>query len=103
FGARFYPTLDSMSQRDAGVAVEQALDYMNNRVATKAHNDYLEVWAENGTPAFLALLLAIVLTLWLGWKSFGGRPDEERDSTTDVLLLSLYPAFLCILLYSLFS
>ncbi|GAB4316595.1 MAG: hypothetical protein Kow0059_09160 [Candidatus Sumerlaeia bacterium] len=138
FGVQFYHTLYAMSERDPGAAIEGAFAYLNNRVATKAHSDWLEIWAENGTPAFLAFLLAMVVTLRLGWQAACQPPDAAssssratnaphpsptppsldhsgsgnhrlnaltRDSRSApcALMLALYPAFVCILVYSLFS
>ncbi len=40
----------------------------NGTTALVAHNSYLQIWAEGGTPAFLIYLALIAATLWDIWR-----------------------------------
>lgn len=40
----------------------------NGDTALVAHNSYLQIWAESGTPAFLIYLSLMIATLWDIWR-----------------------------------
>jgi O-antigen ligase/tetratricopeptide (TPR) repeat protein len=47
-----------------------------NIVWDHAHNDFLELWIEGGTPALLVALVATALALWQGIRAFQRYPNN---------------------------
>lgn len=44
----------------------------------QAHNEYLQVWAEMGTPALLVVIVALTSLLWQGVRVCRQAPPSER-------------------------
>lgn len=44
-------------------------DFYADKVVNHAHNDYLEIWVELGTPALLLALMAVSLLLLKAWQA----------------------------------
>ena len=88
FRVKFYPTLIKLAERDDRIGVTRFIDELQNRVANDIHNDYLQVWVENGSLGFLAFSLAIALfiaeTLSLLFKKqLPGAIMDRRHSRKD--------------------
>ncbi len=100
FPLRFYPALARLAEKDEHAGVEGFIGDLQNRVADHAHNDYLEIWIENGTIGFMlfTLFLALFLSSTIGALfRDGGEPGDKA------LLLGLLSAALALLVNAMFS
>jgi O-antigen ligase len=59
-----------------------------------AHNDFLEVAAEYGWAAGLALVLLLAVSVWRGWQRIG-RHDDWPDDLAGVGMVVAWAAFAC--------
>ncbi len=100
YRVKFYPTLGRLVSRDERAGVVQFTAELKNRVADNAHNDFLQIWVENGTVGFLTftLAMAIFLAEAMALLFSGNTHPRERQ-----LLLSLAAATICILVNATFS
>ncbi len=100
FRVKFFPALRDLSEKDPRAGVLRFIAELKNRVSDNAHNDFLQIWIENGTLGFmvftlaLAFLLGEMISLLLGEKI----PEERR-----LLVLSFAGALVCLLVNASFS
>lgn len=64
-----------------------------------AHNEYLEIWAENGIFGLAAALWLLGGVLWVGWR----RLQAEEEAASRALQASFLAALLAALTHSIFS
>ena len=64
-----------------------------------AHNEYLEIWAENGILGLAAMLWLLGVVLWIGWR----RLKDATDDATRALQAGLLAAMCAALVHSFFS
>jgi|GEM_PF-534893 len=100
FRVKFYPTLERLAQKDQGSGVYRFIVELKNRVADNTHNDFLQIWIENGTLGFLVFTLAMSFAMAGAFSQvFKPNLDPERGR----LLLGFCAASLCLLVNATFS
>jgi len=100
FRIKFFSTLRDLSVKDPRAGVLRFIAELKNRVADNAHNDFLQIWIENGTIGILAFTLALAFLLGetLSLLLKGNIPEEKS-----LVLLSFAAASLCLLVNASFS
>jgi len=100
FRIQFYPMLARLGARDERAGVARFMEELKNRVADHAHNDYLQIWAEDGAIGFLTFTLAVALVIGGAFKTLFSRSDTEVRLRR-ILIFSA--GFLCLLVNAAFS
>ncbi len=85
--SRFYPTIGQLVEEDDTGTMYIMREKLGNRIAEQAHNDYLQIAAEQGVMALVIFLGAIVAVL----RGLARVIDENPGSLRRLLAL----AFLC--------
>ena len=100
FRVRFFLSLSKIAARDERAGVLRAIEQLRNRVADHSHNDYLQVWVENGALGFLFFTLAIAVIIGEMWQ---GLFLTKRGAAVSRHLPSFGAALVCILVNAVFS
>ncbi|MBN1900700.1 O-antigen ligase family protein [Candidatus Sumerlaeota bacterium] len=100
FRVSFYPALEWLSEKDDRGGVSRFLVELKNRVAENAHNDFLQIWIENGTVGFLIFTLTMTFLFAQAFSLVFRKtlPLKERR-----LLGAFSAAALCLFLNATFS
>jgi len=71
----------------------------------KAHNEYLNLLATTGTVGIIAYLFVIASVAWQSFKWFkiASSPGRDRDPRNDTLIMSLFAAWITILITNFFG
>jgi len=100
FRIQFYPMLAQLEARDERAGVARFMEELKNRVADHAHNDYLQIWAEDGTIGFLTFTLAVALVIGGAFTTLFSKRETDEKSR---FLLTFSAGFLCLLVNAAFS
>lgn len=101
FRVKFYPTLNRLLEKDDRAGVRMFIKELKNRVADNSHNDFLQIWIENGIIGFLAFTLAIFMFLGRSIFYLKNKSDISKNHGCEVLAYS--SALLCVLVNATFS
>jgi O-antigen ligase len=100
FRVEFYPAIKRLSEKDDKAGVSRFLVELKNRVADNAHNDFLQIWIENGTMGFMIFTLAVTFLIAQACSVAFLKTIPSRDRR---LLVSFTGAALCLLVNATFS
>lgn len=100
FRVYFYPATKWLSVKDDKAGVLRFMVELKNRVADNAHNDFLQIWIENGTIGFMFFTLAVTFLIAQACSVVFSR---KIDSKKRLLLVSFAGAALCLLINATFS
>lgn len=100
FRVRFYPSLAKIAARDERAGVLRAIEQLKNRVADNSHNDYLQVWVENGALGFFFFTLAMAIIIGEIWQ---GLFSPKHGTANWRHLPAFGAALICILVNAAFS
>jgi len=100
FRIRFFPALRDLTLKDPRAGALRFISELKNRVADNAHNDFLQIWIENGTLGILVFTLALAFLIGESLSLLLKRDLPEEKS---LVLLSFAGASLCLLVNAGFS
>ena len=100
FRVEFYPALQKLEEKDERAGVRRFITELENRVADYTHNDYLQIWIENGTLGFLCFTLGIFLLLYHALRALKNTRDRPGGYLTS---LGFSAALICLLVNAAFS
>jgi len=100
FRVRFYPALAKIAERDERAGVLRAMEQLKNRVADNSHNDFLQVWIENGALGFIFCTLAMAI---MAGEIFEGLFSRKLGGGESWHLPAFGAAFICLLVNATFS
>ncbi|MEL6530949.1 MAG: O-antigen ligase family protein, partial [Pseudomonadota bacterium] len=66
---RYWPVGAGMGTFDEVFQVDESLEFLTERRAGRAHNDYIELAIEAGIPGLALALMWLLLVGWLSWKA----------------------------------
>ena len=72
---RYWPAGSGMGTFDEVFQADESLEFMTQRRAGRAHNDYLEVAIEAGLPGVVLIAAWLVMLAWLAWRA---KASPER-------------------------